>query len=194
VLRRLGLDLTQVRSRLEAGGRRGRPGGGGDEPAHTSHAKRLIENASKEAREARSELTSDHLLYTAQYPTAFNKTARQCGILLDEWTEVIPATTRDTGIAFNFDRPNNEAPQSLLLVTPGTANGEWQWEDLMGALNETLDLAKSRAVEPVHIDGTAYSRFLPATIMAATLYGISITTALAATNGVYRSLGATTRA
>jgi hypothetical protein len=49
-------------------------------------------------------------------------------------------------------------------------------------------------VEPVHIDGTAYSRFLPATIMAATLYGISITTALAATNGVYRSLGATTRA
>jgi Ca2+:H+ antiporter len=65
VLRRLGLDLTQVRSRLEAGGRRGRPGGGGDEPAHTSHAKRLIENASKEAREARSELTSDHLLLAA---------------------------------------------------------------------------------------------------------------------------------
>ena len=65
MLRRLGLDLTQVRSRLEAGGRRGRPGGGSDEPAHTSHAKRLIENASKEAREARSELTSDHLLLAA---------------------------------------------------------------------------------------------------------------------------------
>ena len=136
-------------------------------------------------------LTSDHLLYTAQYPGAFNKTARQCGILLDEWTEVIPSTTRDTGIAFNFDRPNNEAPQSLLLVTPATANGAWQWEDLMGALNETLDLAKSRAVEPVHIDWTGYSPLLPATIMAATLYGISITTALAATNGVYRSFGAT---
>jgi Ca2+:H+ antiporter len=54
-----------VRSRLEAGGRRGRPRGGGDEPAHTSHAKRLIENASKEAREARKELTSDHLLLAA---------------------------------------------------------------------------------------------------------------------------------
>jgi Ca2+:H+ antiporter len=54
-----------VRARLEAGGRRGRPRAGGDEPAHTSHAKRLIENASKEAREAGSELTSDHLLLAA---------------------------------------------------------------------------------------------------------------------------------
>ncbi len=65
MLRRLGLDLAQVRSRLEAGGRRGRPRGGGDEPAHTSHAKRLIENASKEAREAGTELTSEHLLLAA---------------------------------------------------------------------------------------------------------------------------------
>jgi Ca2+:H+ antiporter len=54
-----------VRARLEAGGRRGRPRGAGDEPAHTSHAKRLIENASREAREAGTELTSDHLLVAA---------------------------------------------------------------------------------------------------------------------------------
>ncbi len=65
VLRRLGLDPTEVRARLEAGGRRGRPRGGGDEPAHTSHAKRLIDNASKEARAAGSEFTSDHLLLAA---------------------------------------------------------------------------------------------------------------------------------
>jgi hypothetical protein len=65
VLRRLGLDLAHVRSRLEGGGRRGRPRGGGDAPAHTSHAKRLIENASKEAREAGSELASDHFLLAA---------------------------------------------------------------------------------------------------------------------------------
>jgi hypothetical protein len=133
-------------------------------------------------------LSSDHLLYTAQYLKAFDKTKRQCGILLDEWTEVIPAVDRDTGITFNFDRPDNEAAQSFLLVTPATSNGEWQWADLVGALNETLDLAKTRAVEPVQIDGGPYSRFLPATVMAATLYGISITTALAASNGVYRAI------
>ncbi len=136
------------------------------------------------------QLVSDHLLYTAQYSTPFDPSTRQCGILLDDWTEVIPSTQKDTGLTFNFDRPNNEAPQSFLLVTPASATATWQWADLVDALNETLDLAKTRAVEPVHIDNTAYSRFLPATIMAATLYGISITTTLAASNGLYRALGA----
>jgi hypothetical protein len=130
-------------------------------------------------------LDSDRLLYTAQYSQAFDKTARQCGLLLDEWIEVIPSPNRTTGITFNFDRPNSEAPQAILLVTPASVNEAWQWDDLVGALNETLDLAKKRAVEPAQLDNTAYSRFLPATIMAATLYGISITTSLAAANGVF---------
>jgi hypothetical protein len=129
-------------------------------------------------------LDSDRLLYTAHYSTPFDEQARQCGLLLDEWTEVIPGTVRTTGIAFNFDRPDSEPPQAILLVTPASASGTWQWDDLVGALHETLDLAKKRAVEPVHVDGTAYSRFLPATIMAATLYGISITTTLAVANNV----------
>lgn len=137
---------------------------------------------------------SDRLLYTAQYVTAFDKTSRQCGMLIDEWTEVIPSTTRNTGIAFNYNRPNNEAPQSFLLVTPATASGQWVWDDLVGALNETLDLAKKRAVEPSQIDATSYSCFLPATIMAVTYYGISITTGLAAANGVYRALESSTNA
>ena len=42
-------------------------------------------------------LTSDRLLYTCLYSQAFDPAARQCGVLVDEWTEVIPATTRDTG-------------------------------------------------------------------------------------------------
>jgi hypothetical protein len=105
-------------------------------------------------------------------------------LLLDEWTEVIPGTTKDTGITFNFDRPDNEPPQSILLVTPATADGVWHWEDVVGALNETLDLAKKRALEPAMIDPTPYSRLLPATIMAVTLYGISITTALAVASNV----------
>jgi Ca2+:H+ antiporter len=65
ILRRIGLKPDEVRARLEAAGRRGRPRGGGEEPAHTSHAKRLIETASKEAREAGTELSADHLLLAA---------------------------------------------------------------------------------------------------------------------------------
>ena len=139
-------------------------------------------------------LDSDRLLYTAQYVAPFDKTLRQCGMLIDEWTEVIPATTRNTGIAFNYDRPNNEAPQSLLLVTPATGGGTWLWDDLLGAVNETLDLAKKRAVEPVQLDATPYSCFLPATVMAVTYYGISITTSLATANGVFRYLESSTNA
>jgi len=135
-------------------------------------------------------LDSDRLLYTAQYMTPFDKTAHQCGLLLDEWTEVIPASSHTTGITFNFNRPNSEAPQTILLVTPATQteNGAWQWNDLVGSLNETLDLAKKRAVEPVFIDNTVYARFLPATVMAATYYGISISTSLSAANGVFSYL------
>lgn len=129
-------------------------------------------------------LDADRLLYTAHYAAPFDGTARQCGLLLDEWTEVVPASTRETGITLHFDRPDSEPPQSILVVTPASASGTWQWDDLVGALDETLDLAHKRAVEPAHIDPTAYSRFVPATIAASALYAISITTILTAANHV----------
>jgi hypothetical protein len=132
---------------------------------------------------------SDRLCYTAHYPAPFDKSAPQCGLLIDEWTEVIPAADRTTGITFNFARPDNEAPQAILLVTPAGAGGTWQWEDLVGALNETLDLAKVRAVEPASIDQTPYSMLVPATITASTFYGISIVTSLSAVNGAMREPG-----
>lgn len=139
-------------------------------------------------------LAGDRLLYTAHYAAPFDAVKHQCGLLLDEWTEVIPATTKDTGLAFNFDRPDNEPAQSILLVTPATADGLWHWDDIVGALNETLDLAKKRALEPSMVDPTPYSRLLPATIMAATLYGISITTALAVASNVMQASEVTARA
>ena len=129
-------------------------------------------------------ISSDRLLYTACYTQPFDATAHQCGLLFDEWTEVIPAATKDTGLTFQFNRPDNEPPQAILVVTPATADGVWHWEDLVAALNETLDLAKVRAVEPADTDPTPYARLLPATVMAVTVHGISITTALAAANGV----------
>jgi hypothetical protein len=52
------------------------------------------------------------------------------------------------------------------------------------ALNETLDMAKKRAVEPDQVDATSYARFLPTTIMAVTLYQISISANLALNNKV----------
>lgn len=130
----------------------------------------------------------DHLLYTAHYVMPFDKTAPQCGLLLDEWTEVIPGREETTGVTFQYDRPNAEPPQAMLLVTPPEITGRWEWADLVDALHETLALAKRRAVEPDHIDATSYARFLPASISAVTSHPITIALTLALNNPVYSAL------
>jgi hypothetical protein len=134
-------------------------------------------------------LDQDRLLYTAAHlAVPFDKNVRQCGMLLDEWTETIPAANVDTGITFHHDRPNCEAPQAMLLVTPPEFRGSWRWDDLVDALHETLEFAKRRAIEPQHIDRTAYAPLLPATIMASQAKQLTIAANLALNNRVTMAL------
>ncbi|MBA3315747.1 MAG: hypothetical protein H0T47_20980 [Planctomycetaceae bacterium] len=113
------------------------------------------------------EIANDRLLYTAYLPT-FIAAGPQCGLLVDEWTEVIPAKKETTGLTFHYDRPNSEPPQTMLLMTPPAFTGAWQWSDAVRVMHETLDLARLRAIEPDHIDKTRYAQFLPATVAATT--------------------------
>jgi hypothetical protein len=117
-------------------------------------------------------IDEDKLLYTAHFAVPFDETDRQAGLLVDEWTEVIPRRTEDTGLAFHYDRPNSEPPQTLLLALPADHGEGWRWEDLVDSIRETVDLARKRAIEPDHLDTTAYARFLPAVISAASLFPI----------------------
>ena len=73
----------------------------------------------------------------------------------------------------------------MLLVTPTDFRGAWQWADVLDAVNETLDLAKIRAVEPAWVDASPYVQFLPATIMAATYHALTISANLAANNAIF---------
>jgi hypothetical protein len=114
------------------------------------------------------------LLYTAFTAKATAAPVEVCGMLVDEWTELIPATEETTGITFHYDRPNSEAPQTLLLVTPTRLSGNWQWDDLVDALTYALDAAKARAIEPAQIDTTPFTSFLPAVLGAESLYPFSI--------------------
>ena len=134
------------------------------------------------APEAKSKLERELLLYTAVYAKDFDGTQPQCGLLLDEWTEVVPGETETTGITFHFDKPNSEPPQVILLVTPAQFTGAWKWDDLVNTLHETLDMAQTRAVEPQQLDQTELSVFLPATIMATTWQPITIAADLARVN------------
>lgn len=129
-------------------------------------------------------LDKDRLLYTAHFAVPFNKAARQCGLLIDEWTETIPTSSVDTGIVFHHDRPNCEAPQTLLLVTPSEFRGSWRWNDLVGALHEALELVKRRAVEPKHIDDSPYAPFLPATVVATQVQQLTIAVELGLNNKI----------
>ncbi len=135
-------------------------------------------------------IDEDKLLYTAHYAVPFNKSAPQCGLLLDEWTEVIPSKSEETGLTFHYDRPNSEPPQVLMLAMPSQFVGAWRWQDLVDTIHETMELAKKRAIEPDHIDTTAYARFLPAIISAVTLHPITASLNLAFNNDLVSTLAA----
>jgi hypothetical protein len=132
----------------------------------------------------------ERLLYTACFATGFDPAGDQLGLVLDEWTEVIPASEITSGLTFHYDRPGSQPPQAMLLAVPPVIRGRWQWDDLVAMLHEVLDGARERAVEPAHVDASAYSQLLPATMMATTLYWITIATNLAMNVGVYRQIGA----
>jgi hypothetical protein len=100
----------------------------------------------------------------------------QCGILIDEWTELVPDKQETTGIAFHYDQPNAMPPQALLLAVTPEIKGNWTWQDLMDILNDTLDRAKTRAVEPDQIDNSAYAQFLPALLTAFSSSPVTIST------------------
>ena len=134
------------------------------------------------------DLSGEHVLYSAAYPAGFDPTGDICGLLVDSWTEVLPSDDTTVGLAFHYDQPSSEAPQSLLLVTPATEGKTWTWDDLRQAIPDTMRLARQRAVEPVHLDQGAVARFLPATITAITTRGISIGLAYAVSNLVHLDL------
>jgi hypothetical protein len=101
------------------------------------------------------QLDEDRLLFTAHYAAGLTGD-QQCGLLLDEWTEVIPADRETTGIAVHHNGPDSEPPQAMLLVVPPVrvAGGQWTATDLVDAITETFELAKTRAVEPAHLGAT----------------------------------------
>ena len=133
-------------------------------------------------------VSSDRLLYTAHFPTAFDATKPIAGLLVDEWTEVIPEASETTGVAFHYDRPNSEPPQCWLMVLPAVIDGAWSWDELRDAVTGTLDAARRRAIEPDHIAGTDYSWLLPATYAAYTFPEISISNYLLRNVDVFREL------
>jgi hypothetical protein len=130
----------------------------------------------------------DRLLFTAHWADDQSSgSGPACGLLFDEWTEVLPTDRETTGIAVHADSPDSEPPQSMLLVVPPVRTGTGQLNDLVAAVTETFDLARTRLVEPAQLDDTAYAQLLPATVLSATHQPITISTDLATANARWKA-------
>jgi hypothetical protein len=104
------------------------------------------------------------LSLVVQAAAALNPEQAMCGLLVDEWVEVVPSATETTAIAFQFNPPDACAPQSVLLAVPPVPDQPWTVASLHRVLVETLDLAKLRAVDAEALSEIAH--YLPATFMA----------------------------
>jgi hypothetical protein len=82
------------------------------------------------------------------------------GLLVDEWTELVPSPNETTGIAMHVNRPNAVAPQALLLAVAPKQTGRWALTDLIAILEDTIDRARLRAVEPDDVK-SPYFQLLP---------------------------------
>ncbi|WP_199424366.1 hypothetical protein [Actinotalea solisilvae] len=87
-----------------------------------------------------------------------------CGLLVDEWAEVVPSAHETTGVAFRYDPPELMAPQAVLLAVPPVAGEPWTVGTLDQVLVETLEQAHLRAVPPSALG--AVRQYLPATVLA----------------------------
>lgn len=102
-------------------------------------------------------------LLLLNYAPALDATEAWTGLVLDDWSEIIPNQKEETGIAFHYDSPRAQAPQAVLVATPAKAGASWSFEELLGALEQTITLMKVRAVDR---DFLPIGQILPATVFA----------------------------
>ena len=77
--------------------------------------------------------------------------SRFYGLVIEEFSEHIPDKKMNTGLSFNYNVPNNEPPQALLLAIHPKAGQEsdffWSEDDLRDIIYDTMDLYKIRMVD-----------------------------------------------
>lgn len=82
------------------------------------------------------------------------------GLLVDEWPERIPSTAETASVAFHYEEPQARAPQTCLLAVCPDDRPTWDDDLVAGILEETLELAKIRAVDLSSLQGMG--QILPA--------------------------------
>jgi hypothetical protein len=82
-------------------------------------------------------------------PDGIDPAGPAAGVVVDEWTEVIPATAETTALSFHYDAPAAHPPHAILLAVPGVpGTAKWSFDELLGAVREAIALTRLRAVGP----------------------------------------------
>ena len=89
---------------------------------------------------------------------------RLAGLVLGTWTEVIPRSGQDVGVAVHFDAPSARAPQAVLLCSVRPSRG-FDFELVRDVVRQTFDLARSRMVGPQTM--SSLGQLLPAVYLDA---------------------------
>jgi hypothetical protein len=72
------------------------------------------------------------------------------GLVLDAWTQPVPADRHETGVAFHYDQPSASPPQALLVAVHPDPAAEpavpgWDLDTLLDVVASTFALAQDRA-------------------------------------------------
>ena len=76
---------------------------------------------------------------------------KMAGIVVDHWIERIPYQNQTAAVAFNYDQPDAEAPQTLLLAVSPYFEKKWKcWSDkrMLNTMKSAIHMVKCRAVNP----------------------------------------------
>ena len=91
-----------------------------------------------------------------------------CGILLDNWLELIPYRKQQGGIVFHCDQPDAEAPNVILYAIHPSAkeSNVWTSKNVEDIIMEAHFMTKLRTIEPDHLyQDPVLSTILPLTII-----------------------------
>ena len=108
--------------------------------------------------------STSRLSLAAFTPAPVTAGAPMAGLMIDEWTEVLPSAQQITGVSFQYTDPLARPPQSILIAVKPDDFPEWTAEAVEGSVLEALDLAKIRAVDPDSLG--ALGHYLPALYFA----------------------------
>ena len=96
---------------------------------------------------AQQPIAGGRLSLVVQTATGVPPAGPVAGLVIDEWSEVVPDRTQVTGLSFHVDQPDARAPQSILLAVPPTEAHVWSLSALEATVLETLELARLRLVD-----------------------------------------------